>query len=144
MDVVQTSIGIIVILIILVGIGASIVFQSSEASSSTTYAQTLNATANTSTALSHEITTVNFVNRLFSNSSTNSTPILIAPGNHTLLLSSPGLVQSEIIVIHEPNIASSNLGVYVNSNLIGTLGNSPNETFNYSGVLTSSTLVEYR
>lgn len=134
----------LVVVLITLFIGGAIVIVGGNSISSTIYSSYFNSTANVSTSLGHSIQSVNSVYRLTSNSSTNSTPLPTYPSNHSVLLNSPSGLSSVLQIVHEPNIGSLNIGVYVNGINVGVLGNGSTENFSINQQLTSSTLVEYR
>lgn len=143
MDLGNNFLSLIVILLVLF-IGGAIVVIGGESVSTTVYTTLFNSTANTSNNLGHSINSVNYLNRLTTNSSTNATPILTTPANHTLLLTSPSSISSNIVVVHAPGISSMGIGVYVNSNFVGNLTDNATDTFTYSGSLSTTTVVSYQ
>src|SRR5690606_37699171 len=143
MDSENSFLSLVVILLVLF-IGGAIVIIGGNAVSSTTYDIYANITANTSTNLGNQIQHVNYVNRLITNSSLNATSLSSIPSNHSLLTSNPSSLNSNVVIDHQANIESMNIGVYVNGNLVGTLSNNTTDTFPYSQTLTSVTVVEFR
>jgi len=143
MDLGNNYLSLIVVLLVLF-IGGAIVIIGGESVSTTVYTSIFNSTANVSNNLGHSINSVNYLNRLTTNSSTNATPILTTPANHTLLLTSPSSLSSSVVVVHTPGISSMGIGVYVNSNFVGNLTDNATDTFSYSGSLSSTTVVSYQ
>lgn len=143
MELGNNYLSLIVVLLVLF-IGGAIVIIGGESVSTTVYTSLFNSTANVSNNLGHSISSVNYVDRLITNSSINATPIMSAPANHTLLLTSPSSLASSVVVVHSPGIASMGIGVYVNSNYIGNLTDNATDTFTYSGSLSSTTVVSYQ
>jgi hypothetical protein len=118
----------LIAILIVIAIGGAIIALTGFTISSTTIITQFSAIAGVPTNLGSTIQTVNYVILLENSTSTNSTTISI-PDNHTITVTNSANLPSQLSVQHTANLASANVQVRINGQLLGTLSDNSIDTY---------------